>query len=319
MNSFPLQQVTDIGINKVADNAPISGQDPHLTFCSPLSFEGITWNKGLTLTEQRSMAIALSISGAFEGGDGWSNITNNFDGMGLSAGLLNQTLGTDSLQPLLAEMQSRNETVFNSSFSASHLRSIGAMLEEWKNSTSWKPKSLATRMALATNRDALPLDSFASSQSASVSWAKFNLYYVNGTFIPSWKNEIQSLLNQPAYISLQVEAAGRYHAKAMEYLHRIGIYDLRAYLLMFDIITQNGSIKESRFVEWAQKVQSLRLTSIESKLMLLVDLRVLDSDPQWQADVRARKYTLINGFGKVHGKTLNLTKAYCYAATDPVR
>ncbi|MBC7370564.1 MAG: hypothetical protein H7326_03310 [Bdellovibrionaceae bacterium] len=322
LTSFPLQEVSNLGINKVSDGGS-SGLDP-ITFCSPLSFDGISWNQDLNLTERRSMALALSISGAFEGSEGWSNITNNFDGMGLSAGLLNQTLGTDSLQPLLAEMEFQNERDFNASFSSVHLQSILSMLDSWKAGTAWKPKSLSVMMAQVSDRDAIISESEISEfsttpHSASVAWAKNNLYQSNGSFIPTWKTEMQNLLSKPAYISLQVDAARRYHTKAMSYLQRIGIFELRAYLVMFDIVTQNGSIKESRFIEWAQKVKSQNLTSVASKLKLLVDLRLLDANPKWQADVRARKYTLIDGIGTVHGKSLNLTKSYCYAATDAIK
>ena len=61
--------------------------------CGPLNFDGIQWTNALNTTEQKGLSLSLSVSGSFEGRSGWANITNNFDGMGLSLGLLQQNFG----------------------------------------------------------------------------------------------------------------------------------------------------------------------------------------------------------------------------------
>jgi hypothetical protein len=328
--SYPRQVVDGNIISKMPTDSPTTTtQATDLTFCSALSFEGIAWNESLTPTARRSLAIALSISGSFEGGAGWANITNNFDGMGLSAGLLNQTLGTGSLQPLLAEMDSDHETRFASAFSRAHLDSITGMIDTWKKSSGWKPQSLnlmsvdpeevESRTTEIESPSAELRLQAVTPASQSVTWARKNLYLSGGDFVAAWKKELQILLARPEYVSLQIEAARRYHAKALEYLHRVGISDLRTYLLMFDIITQNGGIKETRFVEWEKKVKAQKLTTVPAKLKALVDIRLLDTKPEWRADVKSRKYTLIDGTGVVHGKSLNLPKSHCYGSADPVQ
>ena len=245
-----------------------AGTDVLPKFCSPLNFEGLSWNPKFTLEERRSFAIALSISGGFEGSAGWQNITTNSDGQGLSAGLLNQTLGTGSLQPLLATYQTHQPRLFSSAFSPSHLSSVSGMLENWKQQTNWHQEKMLIVSAALPNRDrdqtfnteALTAKAYSNEApiisavsqllQSSVSWAKKNLYLSTGQFIPSWKSELQSLLIQPGYVSLQVEAAEHYHMKALTYVNRVKVYDLRTYLLMFDFVTQNGSISEARFAEW---------------------------------------------------------------------
>jgi hypothetical protein len=325
--TYPVQLVTQDAILQVPPGTPSESLNPDLTFCSPLSFNGVAWNQALTLNARRALGIGLSISGSFEGSDGWENISNDFDGQGLSAGLLNQTLGTGSLQPLLAEMENGSPKEFNSSFSSAHLKSFASMLNTWKIATSWRPKSLELSMMEVTDRDAFvsefasesDLELMATTPAAqSAVWARKTLYSFNGSFISSWKSEIQTLLRKPPYVSLQVEAARRYHTKALEYLQRVGIHDLRAYLLMFDIVVQNGSISDAHFTQWDKKVKAQKLTTVVSKLKALVDIRVLDSKPAWQADVKSRKYTIIDGVGTVHGRKLNLPKSYCYSPTDPL-
>ncbi len=312
------QLVTDEAITKVPDDAPTSTLPPGLLFCSPLSFEGIAWSPTLNLTARRSLAIGLSISGGFEGREGWANITNNFDGMGLSAGLLNQTLGTGSLQPLLAEMEYSYPAEFAASFSPTHYKSIMGMIEDWKKATSWRPKNLGLTLSSIMDRDTENIEIATTPADYSVLWARKNLYTSDGSFIPSWKKEIQNLISKPEYVSLQVEAARIYHKKALQYVDRVEITDLRTYLLMFDIVTQNGGIKESRFVEWEYKIKTAHLTTPESKLKALIDIRLKDTKPQWRSDVKKRKYTIIDGVGTVHGNTLNLPRMYCYDKADSI-
>ena len=308
------------------------------TFCSQLSFSGVTWDKSLDVSARRAFAIALSLSGGFEGGDGWSNITNNFDGTGLSAGLLNQTLGTGSLQPLLATMKNSHPAEFNGSMSVAHSNSLSSMLAGWEKSTSWSPSEvmqLNSEIMMESNTPAeslrgpasfeaplavTPLDTgfhiLSTATTNSIQWAVQNLYLSNGAFVPSWKSDLQTLLKNPDYVTIQINTALHYHQLAQRYMMRVGYNDLRTYLLMFDIATQNGSISEQRFTQWQNQVASQKITGEVERLKALVDIRLLDTLPQWRADVRSRKYAIIDGTGVVHGTALNLPKKFCYSLKD---
>lgn len=277
----------------------------------------------MSLQERRSFAIALSITGRFEGRAGWANLTNNFDGQGMSAGLLNQTLGTGSLQPLLWKMLTTSSTEFTTSFSSTNYTSITSMLQKWNTSKNltltthahteeepeeWHP-SEKTSLLIKAN----------TGTNDSVQWAVNTLYQKEGQFKADWKQQLQTLLQKPDYVSFQISAAEKIHNKALGYVDRVGIHDLRTYLLMFDIVTQNGSIKESRFQEWEAAVKSENLTSTSAILKKLVEIRLQDSLPEWRQDVRSRKYALIDGAGTVHGAKLNLTQSYCYQLTDRIQ
>lgn len=291
--------------------------DPKLKFCSPLSFENVIWNRSMSLQARRSFAIALSISGHFEGRIGWANLTNNFDGQGMSAGLLNQTLGTGSLQPLLSQMRADHSVDFASSFSSANDASISAMLTQWQSNKSLNTLDAEEDWHPTEKRSSL--STLASSTDASVQWAASELYKSNGDFKADWKQQLQSLLQKPAYVSLQVSAAEKIHSKALGYVSRTGINDLRTYLLMFDIVVQNGSITENRFKEWEAAVKSEKLTSTTAILKKLVEIRLQDTKPEWVADVRSRKYALIDGAGLVHGEKLDLPTSYCYELTDQIQ
>lgn len=319
-----LHVVEDNTSSEVQDGTELSADQKALSFCSTLSFKGIHWSKTLTPVEQRSLSLALTISGGFEGGSGWKNITNNFDGMGLSAGLLNQTLGTESLQPLMAAYAELYPAEFKNLFaSTARYNSVITMLDAWKKTTKWKPSDAF----VALGSEKMSKDAFFNSNdessakmstqaSQSVNWAVKNLYTSSGGFQTVWKTELQKMLSTPVYVSYQVETARKYHLKAITYLKRINIHDLRTYLLMFDFVVQNGSISEARFVEWEKKVKSAKLVTIEDKLKALIDIRLKDVNPQWANDVKTRKYALATGKGLVHGKNYDFPKQNCFSKTD---
>lgn len=319
--------IKDNEATSIPDGQPLDPNQQKLSFCSQLSFKGIKWSNTISPIAQRSLSIALSISGRFEGPSGWRNITNNFDGMGLSAGLLNQTLGTESLQPLLASYEELYPVEFSSLFTKERYQSIKTMLDVWKTKTKWTiADSYAALGSERMNRDVAFAENdsrfekmMSTPANASVKWAVNNLYTSKGSFVPAWKNELQNLLSKPVYISYQVETARRYHLRALSYVNRVKIYDLRTYLLMFDFVVQNGNITEAQFKQWENVVKSKKLTSSVDKLKALVDVRVSYSRPEYQADVRSRKYALATGFGKVHGQNFDFQKLHCFQNADPIQ
>ncbi|MGF2075402.1 hypothetical protein, partial [Enterococcus casseliflavus] len=79
---------TALMMNANSDTVP-----GNLAICSNLSFKNDTFPKGLSSIQTQGFELALTISGSFEGASGWANLSNNFDGEGLSMGLLSQNLG----------------------------------------------------------------------------------------------------------------------------------------------------------------------------------------------------------------------------------
>lgn len=315
--------INDNQSQQVPTNEPVPADKQELAFCSQLSFTGIHWSSSLTPIEQRALSIALSISGRFEGADGWQNITNNFDGMGLSAGLLNQTLGTESLQPLLASYEELYPDQFSGLFSSAHYQSIKTMLDQWKAKTGWTVSDAYAALGsekMSRDVNLTSADRFhkmmSTAASQSVQWAVGNLYLSTGKFVTSWKSELQALLAKPVYVSYQVETARHYHLRAVDYVKRVQIPDLRTYLLMFDFVVQNGSITEAQFKEWEAKVKQDNITDTVAKLKALIDIRVSASRPEYQADVRSRKYALATGYGFVHGQNFDFQKLHCFKNSD---
>lgn len=288
-----------------------------LFFCSQLDFSGMVVPVGLTARELNLFALALNISSSFEGHEGWSNITNNFDGQGLSLGLLNQTLGTESLQPLLLEMLQAHRQKMSSIFSTTNFNSIEQMLLQWKGTVGIqkntelfaRDESSISRLDSLENKN----QTFSVAGENSVRWAKSTLYTdAQGLrFKSDWKSQLQSLASASEYRSLQFEAARFLHEKAQGYYERFRMEEARSYLFMFDIVVQNGGFYTKNLQDFENfMTQNPRATETQ-KLQAILNSRLVQVREEYREDVRLRKQSLIDGQGRVHGVYRDYGNEYC--------
>ncbi|MCC7405317.1 MAG: hypothetical protein IT288_13045 [Bdellovibrionales bacterium] len=286
--------------------------------CSALDFQGVRWPAKLTARERENLALALNVTGSFEGRSGWANLTNNFDGQGVSLGLLQQNLGQGSLQPLLINMRDQASSVWQAVLSPAQRRSLEAMLARWEQAKALEPES-------ASNWDleisVLDIDAgrkvnLTARNQASVDWAVATLYRNPTQFHPDWQLALEALARTPEYVGQQIEAALALHARATGYADDHG-FGLRAsYLFFFDIAVQNGGIPSADWQEWQGLVESHPEWVEQDKLVSLLEIRLRRVLPRWREDVRKRKMTIIVGQGVVHGSSRHLPQEYCYQQAD---
>lgn len=308
-----LRQQTEKSIGHSTPNTVFT-----LPFDSKLSFNGVTWPEDLSLNERVVLALALNITGSFEGPNGWSNLSDNFDDQGFSLGLLNQNLGTGSLQPLLISFRDLSPSHFENYFSPGHAKAITRMLDEWSrlkplrfNIEEFEPQEKEGPLSPLDEGWPDPLIarslSVFEANASSVSWAEENLYQ-NGRFKPAWRSELTRLAQDPKYIALQLEAATRLHRETMAYLQRLKFKSLKAYLLLFDFVVQNGGLPKSllkSFEQWRHEASQNQVPSEITQLKQLTEMRVQLAKKRFQNDVRKRKNAIIDGEGVVHGKQRN--------------
>ena len=300
--------------------------------CSALNFDKVTWPGDYRQSDQVAFALAMNITGSFEGHAGWTNLSNNFDGQGVSMGILNQNLGQGSLQPLLIRMRDNHRDVLESALSSSMLNSLLGMLKDWERARGEKglsslmvaPESMPERAPVGDKGIEGDFDKLyvvdelqTRSNSASVRWAKKTLYTDSKgrNFKSSWKKALKQISGDPAYVSLQIEAARYIHDRTHRYKHLLGWKQLRSYLFLFDIVVQNGSLREKHFNKFYEWINQQNRATEEEQMLEMLEIRVVDSNPKWQKDVRIRKTAVIKGIGYVHGEDRNLPVEYCY---DPV-
>jgi hypothetical protein len=284
--------------------------------CSALDFGGVAWPPALTADDRSALMIALNISGSFEGADAWANLSDNFDGQGVSLGLLNQNLGQGSLQPMLIRLRDRRPDVLTALVSPAHLSELLAMLARWQAASAGEA-SFGPLSALDEPTEKAALTA-PNANKASVAWAVANLY-AGKDFEPQWKRELTAVANSPEYVSIQIAAAADDHDRAAAAEAQTGVRELRAYLMLFDVAVQNGGLYPEDLSDYRAYVKKHPGADATARLEKLLELRLRHVRKRFAADVRARKRAIIRGLGTVHGGARNLPAEYCYDGAWPYR
>ena len=271
----------------------------------------------MTADDRSALEIALNISGSFEGDDAWANLSDNFDGQGVSLGLLNQNLGQGSLQPMLIRMRDEHPQALKTLLGPDHLRGLLQMLSQWQTAARIDSEDAPLSVLDDPGEDGGPQATAADH--ASVVWAVANLYDSAGRFVPAWQAELSALASSPDYVSIQIEAAARDHELALADEARIGVRELRSYLFLFDVQVQDGGLYPQDFDDYAAYVKRTPDADSTAKLEKLLTLRLRHVRKQYEEDVRQRKLAVIRGTGTVHGAARNLPVQYCYDGAWPYR
>ena len=225
-------------------------------------------------------ARCLALTGTFETSTPppgcFSGLTGNFDGMGMSFGALQWNLGQGSLQPLLQQMIAEHADVISGIF-GENLQALRDMLAQ--------PK--AEQLAWAN----------------SVQDARFH-------FLEPWAGMFHALGQTPEFQAIQADHVESTSSKATQLCQEYGLTTVRAQALMFDIVTQNGSI--SAATETLIRGDFDQITATEpmeievARLQIIANRRAEASNPKFVEDVRARKLCIANGQGTVHGMKYDL-------------
>lgn len=228
----------------------------------------------------------LALTGAFETGTGFPDcfcgISGDFDGQGISFGVLQWNFGQGSLQPLLKEMLQEHPDVVAGIFG---------------------PHADALRLALDSGPEEL------------MSFSRSVQHPVKHTVFEPWRGYAKALGRTTQFQDIQTRHAQDKFHKAVAMCGDYGLWSERAVALMFDIVVQNGSINS---VVRAQIQGETRLLSAslsdaerEVKVMEIVaNRRAQAANLRWVDDVRARKLCIARGEGTVHGITYDLKSQF---------
>lgn len=309
---------------------------PELNICSKLDFTDVQWPASLTANDKNYLALALNITGSFEGMKNWTNLSNNFDGMGISLGIMQQNLGMGSLQPIISEamtLVSQGQIEMDSE----KFRLLSAMLRQWKldlaqssNQNNLTDELFKDDYQFISELDSqdglstLAIDFSLNKGSSlinkkSVSWALEELYIDGGkTFRTDWVKSFNTLTSDKSYVGLQLKYSIQMYNKALLYFKSFGLKEIRSFLTMYDFVVQNGGFKKKVQTDFNTFIKANPNKSETEKLLKILELRIKDVLPQWQSDVISRKKTIINTTGVVHGAKRNLATEYCFAPNSKI-
>lgn len=263
-----------------------------------LAVDGIvgpqTWKRLFPQEEITSPALfqkslgyrCLALTGSFETNVGipdcFAGLSGDFDGQCLSFGALQWNLGQGSLQPLMLEME------------RSHREILTAIFDE---------RYPELRAMLQADRE------------EQLAWARSIQDLRRFVVYEPWRGLFKTLGRRAEFQEIQVKSAGQLYQLALALCEAYGVQSERAAALMFDIKVQNGSISELIRVQIEQDFGRLEHAGDwdaeeAARLRIIANRRAEAAKPEWIEDVRARKLTIANGAGTVHGSFYNLEEQY---------
>lgn len=237
---------------------------------------------------------ALEITSQFESEDGYKGISGNFDGQGVSAGILQWCLGQGSLQSLMKTYVTVNDSI-------DKLKIFPIPIEG---------------ILRLSNHDA-------------VAFAKAHM--LNGENLkPEWLKAWRWFMGSPAMIKVQQQAATTIGLRAKAICDGLGLNTKLAFCWAFDLCTQNGGLGNhvmpapdvnlaKKYIAqvtpfddglknkalWASMIDHVKPYQVS--LFILSHQRMLECVQKWQADVMARKGSLSLGKGYVHGSMIDIS------------
>ena len=212
----------------------------------------------------------LQLTSAIEG-HGYTLAAGNFDGAGLTWGIVGFTVKFGSVQKVLDTVAAEHPGVIRSTFV-----DLTKDLERMRN---------------------MPVDKqIAFADSISIPGAKFKL-------VDPWRIAFDRLGSIPEVQEIQRRVAfDQYMKPAKKTARSLGLTTELGVALCFDVHVQNGGIKPAAMD--AIKQSGARS---EADLRKAIANAVADqSSKEWREDVRKRKLAIATGAGVVHGLSLKL-------------
>lgn len=208
---------------------------------------------------------ALGITADFEG-HGFDLIQGNFDGAGLTWGIIGFTLKHGELSAIVLEMNEARPDLVRLAFNDLAPELVRVM-----------KAPLAEQMAFADSISIGPKKVKAAEP---------------------WLSSFALFGRLPEVQDLQLRRAReKYFDPAQKTAGRLSLGSELGVALCFDIHVQNGGVKKN--IE--ARLRELVFSSEKELRMELANAVADASRPKFQADVRSRKLTLAEGKGKVHG------------------
>lgn len=238
----------------------------------------------LTPAEQ----LAVKIASTFETGrpGSFHGLTGNFDGQGLSFGLVNWTIGTGSLQPLLRDFAREQPARWRAAFGPDADRFLAVIAPEG-------PAAVKEQLGFA--REEM---NEVEVQGGKRFWRIKKL----------WKTYFDRLADDPAFQAIQVRHLRPLLARADYFCHYFSLTSERAFAFMFDTVISKGQWWLTKKIGGVQKRRLLLRPRLETLktwfgaavpedevLLAIAEVVSATSAPKYAAQVLARRKWFLTG------------------------
>ena len=214
---------------------------------------------------------SLQLTAAFEGHD-FTLAQGNFDGAGVTWGIIGFTLTNGSLGRVVLEVERRKPALVGQAF--------GPRANE------------LLRVVRASSSQQL---AFANSISLGAGKARL---------AEPWRSGFRRFGELEDVQAVQLELADRgYFRPALQTARALRLKTELGIALAFDIHVQNGSVKPSAREQIRRQLAQHPVDNEREVRVIIANAVANQSRPQFREDVRSRKLTIATGAGAVHGGT----------------
>ena len=232
-----------------------------------------TWQSLMVTPAPDLKQRCLQLTADFEG-TGFTKCVGNFDGAGLTWGIIGFTLKQGELEAILKKIRKNHPDVFSAAFG-----------------------NLETKMVEVLDSSLVAQMNFANSISVGSNKMKI---------LPEWAAAFERLGTDKKVQAIQLERTKKYFDIAVRDVELFTVENELGLALCFDIAVQNGGIDQVEGNRIRNQIVQTPPATPEDLRKIIANVVAENSNPRYVEDVRKRKLTLATTRGTVHGSKYDI-------------
>lgn len=230
-----------------------------------------TWQSLMGTAAPDLKQRCLQVTADFEG-TGFTKCVGNFDGAGLTWGIIGFTLSNGELGAVLKEIRTSHPDVFSSAFG---------------------------------NLEAKIVQVLGSSKAAQMNFANsISIGSKKMQILPEWAAAFERLGKDEKVQAIQLKRTEKYFDIAARDVERFTVENELGLALCFDVAVQNGGIDQTEGQRIRNQVNQTPPATPEALRKIIA--KVVAENGNFVEDVRSRKLTIATTQGTVHGSKYDL-------------
>lgn len=227
-----------------------------------------TWQALMSSLAPDLKQRCLQITADFEG-TGFTKAVGNFDGAGITWGIIGFTLSNGELGAVLTEIRSAHPAVFSAAFGE-----LEARIVEVIHSSHSEQIHFANSISLGSS--------------------KMRIQDV-------WAKAFEKLGSDPSAQEIQLQRTEKFFQIAERDRQLFDVQNELGLALCFDIAVQNGGIDSTERARIRTKINQNHPATQQDLRIIIANVVAENSRPKFIEDVRSRKLTIATAQGTVHG------------------